>query len=143
MGKRNLLPKYSDIKRVVPIISCSITLKGHKSRVNAIIELTDGRLASSSMDTTIKVWNMGTGNCDLTLKGHEGEIWGLVQCKNGNITSGSDDSTVKIWNLSDGACVCTLENTSPANLIAELTDGRIAAPSDDSNKRFRRFPQKV
>ena len=35
-----------------------MTLKGHTSRVNSLIQLIDGRLVSESGDNTIKIWNM-------------------------------------------------------------------------------------
>ncbi len=47
------------------------TLKGHTGYVNTVAFSPDGkRIVSGSRDSTVKVWDAGTGNEVLTLKGH-------------------------------------------------------------------------
>ena len=55
------------------------------------------KLASVSLDKTIKTWNMATGQCERTLEGHTGGVWVLAARANGTLASGSADTTIKIW----------------------------------------------
>ena len=52
---------------------CVATLKGHSDWVLSVTALPDGRLASSSADNTVKVWDLSKPaekQCVATLKGH-------------------------------------------------------------------------
>jgi len=92
-------------------ISCQKILTGHKDGATTVIQLKDGRIASSSYDGTIKIWSIQSGECELTLSGHTGSVWGPIECTNGTIaTAGSSDFTIKIWDIHSVACVLTLDN---------------------------------
>ena len=84
------------------------TLKGHSDSVNLVIQLKDGRLASASRDTTIKIWDLKTGEAAQTLKGHSVFIGEVIQLKDGTLASASLDNTIKIWDLNTGEAVQTL-----------------------------------
>jgi WD40 repeat protein len=60
------------------------------------------RIASASMDGTIKVWDAQAGRETLTLKGHESGVTGVAFSPDGRrIASASHDGTVKIWDARD------------------------------------------
>ena len=43
-------------------------LSGHNAKINTVIKLNNGKLASNSLDNTIKIWNTITGICVKTIQ---------------------------------------------------------------------------
>jgi WD40 repeat protein len=85
--------------------SQSISLVGHKSRVECIAFSPDGRrIASGSLDTTIRLWDGETGAAvSEPLKGHTGRILCLAFSPDGRrIASGSEDNTIRLWDAYTG-----------------------------------------
>jgi len=133
VGGKPELPE-SIAPHVLSGITCKKILKGHTSAVHAVLQLSDGRLVSSSFDRLVKIWNLEKGTCELSLKGHEGFVWGLLELKNGKLASSSEDKTIKIWNSLNGFCESTINTTSQCLLMTELYDGRIAVGSSTDGK---------
>ena len=84
------------------------TLEGHKSDINALIELKDGRLASSSKDRTIRIWksvikedkdkqNMIEFHIDEILNEHKHGIYLLYQLNDERIFSSTSEGAIVIW----------------------------------------------
>jgi len=107
------------------------TLKGHDSVVYALAALPDGRLASGSADTTIKIWNLRTGQLVTTLIKHHGEVSVLAALPDGRLASGDkDEDTIIIWNLTTGQAETTLKGADLwVNALAALPNGRLASGS--------------
>lgn len=55
------------------------------------------RLASSSKDHTVKVWNVTNGNCETTISGHLDSVECVKWGGTGLIYSCSRDRTIKVW----------------------------------------------
>jgi TPR repeat protein/WD40 repeat protein len=107
------------------------TIKGHTSFVYALIELSDGLLASGSEDNTIKIWDQA-GKCVKTLEGHTSPVFTLIELRDGRLASGSADRTIKIWDRA-GNCIKTLEgHTSFVYTLIGLSDGGLASGSWDN-----------
>ncbi|TPX38194.1 hypothetical protein SmJEL517_g00222 [Synchytrium microbalum] len=89
-----------------------------------------GKLVTASLDNTIKIWNVGTGECVLTCFGHTEGVW-CVTFDSLRMASGSHDGTVKVWDFESGQVLHTLNrHRSPVNCIA-LSDTKIISGDDD------------
>lgn len=60
------------------------------------------RLASSSKDGTVKIWNVRTGRPECTLAGHTQSVECVRWGGEGLIYTASRDRTVKVWALEKG-----------------------------------------
>lgn len=69
---------------------------------------------SGSLDTSIRVWDVETGNCIHTLTGHQSLTSGM-ELKDNILVSGNADSTVKIWDIKTGQCLQTLQGEPRSN----------------------------
>ena len=75
------------------------TLRGHTSNVTAVAFSPDGRrIATSSFDRTVKLWETETGQEVFTLRGHTSGVLGVAFSPDGRrLATGSIDSTARIW----------------------------------------------
>ncbi|KAJ3185888.1 hypothetical protein HK101_009784 [Irineochytrium annulatum] len=82
--------------------------KGHERDIYCLKVLDDGpRLASGSLDHTVKIWDCQTGEVLHTLIGHDDTVTCL--CARGDdIFSGSLDKTIRRWNHVTGELVQTM-----------------------------------
>jgi WD40 repeat protein len=112
------------------------TLTGHKGGVLCVTFSPDGeRLASGSMDHSIKLWKAGDGQELRTLSGHSG--W--VNCvafdpASQRLASASHDQTVKVWDARTGRELRTLKGHSQGVLSVAFSpdEERLASSSVDS-----------
>ena len=91
-------------------------------------------LATGSMDTSGKLWDVETGQELCTFKGHSGEVISLNFSSEGDrIVSGSFDGTAKLWDIRTGQSVNTLdEHTAEiSNALFDFTADFIATCSLD------------
>lgn len=77
------------------------TLQGHSKAVVGIAISPDGKwLASGSADSTIVLWDAGSGNKVATLTGHKGQVTSLdFSSDSKQLLSGSTDRSVKLWDV--------------------------------------------
>lgn len=80
-------------------------------------------MVSGSLDTSIRVWDVETGNCIHTLTGHQSLTSGM-ELKDNILVSGNADSTVKIWDIKTGQCLQTLQGEpDPQTSSPEVCSG--------------------
>ncbi|WP_027404612.1 protein kinase domain-containing protein [Aphanizomenon flos-aquae] len=111
-------------------ISLEKTLEGHSSSVNSVAYSPDGQtLASGSSDTTIKLWNVRTGNILQTFTGHSNGVISVAYSPDGQtLASGSWDTTIKLWNVRTGNLLQTLTgHSNSVNSVAYSPDGQTLA----------------
>ncbi|KAI8710415.1 NACHT domain-containing protein [Fusarium sp. LHS14.1] len=114
---------------------CIQTLESHDGPVWSVVFSADGqRLASSSDDRTVKIWDTATGACLQTLKGHSSGVTSVVFSTDGQrLASSSHDKTIKIWDTATGAYLQKLEghNYSVRSVVFSADVQRLASSSND------------
>ncbi|MFB2923349.1 MULTISPECIES: protein kinase domain-containing protein [Aerosakkonema] len=106
---------------------CVKTLVGHSSWVMCVaIGPFKQLVASGSLDDTIKIWNLQTGELRQTLTGHSKGVNALAIDPDGKtLVSCSDDDRVKIWDIQTGKQLHTLtEHNRDVTSIAISPDGQ-------------------
>ena len=115
---------------VCSIFSQSLVIglpNGHKGRLRDISYSPNEKLvATSSVDKTIKVWDVETGVLVHDLKGHNSWIRQILFSNDGEyIISAAGDGEVKKWRISDGQEVLNFHSAKSAiECIALSPDGR-------------------
>jgi WD40 repeat protein len=103
------------------------TLKGHSGPVHTMTLLPDGRLASCSMDKSVRVWDATGRAKPVTLTGHTDSVNAIVPLSDHRVASASSDRTVRIWALTDPSTPVVIEHDGPVAALAVLPDGRLAS----------------
>ncbi|MEO0803827.1 MAG: hypothetical protein AAFY57_16340, partial [Cyanobacteria bacterium J06642_2] len=73
--------------------------QGHTDWVRGVALTEDGRAVSASDDSTLRVWDLDSGETLQTLTGHTGPVLGVALTEDGRAVSASDDSTLRVWDL--------------------------------------------
>ena len=119
-----------------PII-CSLTppggalvriLAGHMDSVMAVAVTPDGRqVISASLDKTLKVWDLTSGEELRTLTGHTDGVAAIVVTPDGRqVISASYDKTLKVWDLANGKELRTLTGHTDWVMAVTVTpDGQL------------------
>ena len=111
---------------------CEFRSKNELSKTSFGCLILNKYLASSSLDKTIKIWDLEANKCVRTLT--EGEsIRNLEALPNNRLISVSDYYSLKIWNISNGGCVKTL-NKIFIVCLKVLTDNRVVIATSDEIK---------
>ncbi len=103
-------------------------LRGHSQSVDALAFSHDGKLlASGSMDTTVRVWNVEARKLHGVLdKGHTKRVWSVAFSPKGSLLlSASQDGTVGVWNVQkrDPLLGRFTEHTTQVTCVAFSPDG--------------------
>ncbi len=103
--------------------------KGHTDGITCI-RFDHKLLITGSYDTTIKIWNIRTGEIIRTLEGHSGALRSL-QFDDQKLISGSLDKTIKVWNLHNGSCISTYSGHEGPVTSVDFKDTTIISGSAD------------
>ena len=115
------------------------TLSGHDGPVTAVAFSPDAaRLATTSSDNSIKLWDAATGQNYLTLTGHDSPVNDVVFTKDGSqVISAGENGQIILWNAETGNRIITRTGDSgPVYALALSPDGtQLATANDDASVR--------
>lgn len=98
------------------------TLIGHNDHVTCLQISPDGRRAlSKSKDTTLKLWDLETGQCLQTLVGHKESIKLLKITSDGTKAISACATTLKLWNLETDQCPQIFSSTERLIQCLQIT----------------------
>lgn len=100
---------------------------GHRRVVRVLVSLRGGKLATGSMDKTVRIWNTKDQACLQCLEGHTAEVLSLAELPMDRLASGSYDRTVRVWQVTTGDCLLTLVHNDPIFAVVALPGGQVAA----------------
>ncbi|HEY9647940.1 MAG TPA: serine/threonine-protein kinase, partial [Chroococcidiopsis sp.] len=119
---------------------CQYSINAHSSWVTAMGIAPNGSIfASGSLDETIKLWNLATGDLLGTLSGHRKGVNAIAISRDGQtLTSGGDDYAIKTWSMTTGTLLRTLTGHSrDVSAVVISPDGQIlASGSEDRTIRL-------
>ncbi|KAJ2707479.1 ubiquitin-binding SDF ubiquitin ligase complex subunit met30 [Coemansia sp. IMI 203386] len=95
-------------------------------------------MITGSLDSTMRVWDIETGECLNTIFGHVEGIWSMT-FDSLRIVSGSNDGSVKVWDTSSHSCLHTFHTSSAAVNCVALSDTRVVVGDNDGNVRIYDF----
>ncbi len=99
--------------------------------INALVFISDGRLAGGSYDASLRLWDSRSGAELAVLSGHEAGINALIALPGGRLASGSSDMSVWWWDVGEGAQSEVLLGAEAAVLsLAAAPDGAWIAAGD-------------
>jgi WD40 repeat protein len=86
-------------------------LRGHQGLPRAADTNAQGTrvvTGCSHRDTSVKLWDLRSGDCLRTLDGHADGVYSLAFRGDDQVVSGSRDATIRLWDLTSGATVRVL-----------------------------------
>ncbi|KAI1805891.1 WD40 repeat-like protein [Daldinia bambusicola] len=117
---------------------CTIkTFAGQHTNGVTCLQFDDNMLATGSYDSTIKLWNIETGEVIRTLRGHTSGIRAL-QFDNRILVSCSLDGTLRVWNWRTGRCINTLHHQDGV-ITVHMAGGLVASGSIDKTIKVFNF----
>ena len=110
-------------------------LSGHRGQITDLAFLGgqgNGRLASSSKDELVKIWDLDTQHCCQTVSCRGGEVWALdVDANCTRLAVGSADADLRVFSV---------DAEAPSDVLSEMGSMRRAAPERAETVRYARAP---
>jgi len=114
--------------------------KGHTDGIMCL-QFDEKFLATGSYDSTIKIWDIETGEETRTLVGHTSGVRAL-QFDETKLISGSMDNTLKIWNYRTGKCISTLPGHTDGVVCLHFDSTLLVSGSVDKTIKVWNFADK-
>lgn len=91
-------------------------------------------ILSSALDSTIRLWEVSTGQCLKTFFGHVEGVWALAADAL-RVVSGGEDRMVKVWDSRTGNCEKTYTGHAGPVTCIGLSDSSMCTGSEDGEVR--------
>jgi WD40 repeat protein len=113
------------------------TLEGHSRDVWSVAFSPDGKwLASGSIDSTIRLWDVKTGALQSTLPGHVGGVLAVAFSPDGGIlASGGKDHAVRLWDVTEQTERAVFRGYTDSSLAFSPDGALLATGSVDDTVR--------
>lgn len=102
---------------------------------SVVLDLGRSQACSGSMDGTVRVWNLQTGQCQHTLTGHTSLV-GLLGLSPSYLVSAAADSTLRIWDPDTGDLRHTLAAHTGAITCFQHDEFKVLSGSDGNLKMW-------
>jgi F-box/WD-40 domain protein MET30 len=112
-------------------------LRGHSNGVMCI-QFDDNILATGSYDSTIRIWDIDTGECLRILRGHSSGVRAL-QFDDTKLISGSMDHDVRVWNWRTGECMSVMHGHDAGVIAVNFEGNLLATGSVDKTVKIWNF----
>jgi WD40 repeat protein len=119
------------------------TLEGHTNFVWDVAITPDGRrVLSASNDTTVRMWDIATGNHLATFGGHQAFVCSLAISNDGSlVATGAADGAIRVWNLGSAALICAGHHGALDAKVAWGPDtNRLVSGGADGHLRLWNLP---
>ena len=104
----------------------------HKGRINVLIRLKDGKIASGGQDKLIKVWDINSKESLMTLEGHTSMIWALNEVAGNKLISGGSDKRALIWDMNEKKLDFELYKDKEITVVLQLKTGKVLICSENN-----------
>ena len=110
------------------------TIHPHTGYISNIIVLQNNKLATSSLDHYIKIYNKDTFETEISIKENSCVDW-IEQIKDGTIISCPRDKTIKLYEINDKSykTISVIKENSSALKMKELENGKLISTMNNSN----------
>lgn len=126
--------------RALQASQLQFTLSGHTDSVTDVAFSPDGtRLATTSMDNTVKVWDTQTGQVLSTFADHSRGVQAVAFSPDGaRLATGGDDGFIIVWNVESGSRLGVFKDDNGAiqGLAFSPDNVHLAAAYDDFTVRI-------
>jgi F-box and WD-40 domain protein CDC4 len=102
---------------------------------SVVLDPVRNQACSGSMDGTVRVWNLRTGQCQHTLTGHTSLV-GLLGLSSSSLVSAAADSTLRIWDPDTGALRHALAAHTGAITCFQHDEFKVLSGSDGTLKMW-------
>ena len=94
--------------------------------VRSLLQLRDGRLATGSTNSLVRIWNLNTFECEKTLVGPSSNaVFSFLQLWDGRLVAGHLNGKIKFWSTSTWVCETTLEVCDSCRSLIQVNSNKL------------------
>ncbi|PVD33550.1 hypothetical protein C0Q70_04807 [Pomacea canaliculata] len=138
--------KSSSLPALIPSVECLTPpggilfdlLSGHTDQITAVTLTSDGmRAVTSSLDNTIKLWDLRTGRVVRTLDGVGANVTALRTAKSNSLVVTVEGAVIRLWSVRTGACVLVVDDRPDPAVVCMANEGQTLAAIYEGTNTFR------